>query len=401
MTAKKNNQLAIVGQIVPQENKYYKRVSRVYLIVSFVMLVVLILMAVFSIIYFNEYITYANFRYLLRDFSSIDSFSESSYQNIVYNSGSDSDFKYYKNGISIINNGSYMYYDSTGKLLVNDQLSYTSPVSVSSNKYILVYDLDSYDYSIYNQLASVLNGKTEGKIIAADISDEGSYVIVSKSRKTRYVAELFNSSFKKILTVNKDNYVLDVCVSSDGKYIGIASAVYSGNDFYTELDICEKGKNESVAKIKIDNSIPLKIKKNENGFMVLCDNCMYMIDYGGNIISRREFRGYEIKLADFSEKYCLIVSSNDTLGYNNLVTVIDSLNGQTISEISYNGRITEVKASVIDAHFGYLLTRDSVITINSDNSLNPTKLETHISSIVAVKEGVVLCGENSTLLISD
>ena len=108
MTAKKNNQLAIVGQIVPQENKYYKRVSRVYLIVSFVMLVVLILTAVFSIIYFNEYITYANFRYLLRDFSSIDSFSESSYQNIVYNSGSDSDFKYYKNGISIINNGSYI-----------------------------------------------------------------------------------------------------------------------------------------------------------------------------------------------------------------------------------------------------------------------------------------------------
>jgi len=395
-------QVSVAQRIEPQINKYYLKVSRRYLVVGVVFMLVLLLYIGAVTVFLGDYVTYDNLKYLARDFSAMTLSSNTDFSKMVYNGSNNMTLTYFRGGLAMCDSDSYVYYDTGGNLLVEDRINYTSPVLAESDKYLMVYDVGGRNYAIYNQLTEIISRETSGDIVAGDVADDGSFVVASRSRETRYVVDLYNSAFTKVMSIYKENYVLDTALSPDGKLVVICSAVPSDTDFNCEVEICRRGQSDPVSITNYEQTMPLDIYTIENGFVLLCDNGLYFFDYSGNIISGTSFSGMSLKYADISDSTAAVVCSSNALDTKNRIMAFDSASGEVIYDETVNYRVTGVYASVNrKKELLYFATPDSVIRINSDGGFDTHIPESKIVDVIPTTRGALVCGESSAYPIFD
>ncbi len=391
------NKVSVAESIGPQVNRYYLKVSKRYMIVGIIMVLLLFLYVICVMTFFGDYVTYDNLKYLSRDFSAVSIKGDMSFSKIVYNGRENMSFGYFRDGLAVANGDILNYYDSSGICLIEDDINYSEPVIEGGEKYMLVYDLGGTGYSVYNQLTKIIGRDSDGRIMAGDIGDDGTCILVSRSRDTKYVVELYNSAFNKSMSIYKDNYVLDAAVSPDGSRIIICSAIPSDTDFSCEIDICAAGKSESVSVMTYERTMPLGVYTSDYGFALLCDKGMYFFDYDGHIISSCDFNGMSLRIADINETSAVIVGGVNALGRENRVLVFD-LSGEKLYDSVVNLKITGAYASrsVTDA-LAYLKTSSSIVMIDKDGAeINLNSTETgDIMSVVPMTEGAVICRRSS------
>ena len=183
--------VSVAGRITPQINRYYYKISRKYMTVGILFMLLLVLYLICVMAFFGEYVTYENLRYLIRDFSAMSVPGSGDFTKIVYNGSDDMTFSVFRGGVAACDGDSYLYYDTGGINLISDKMNYADPVLVPSEKYLLAYDLSGNGYAIYNQLTRIVQRETEGRIMAGDIADDGSCILVTRSRETRFVVDVF------------------------------------------------------------------------------------------------------------------------------------------------------------------------------------------------------------------
>ncbi len=398
----KNMQVSVAGRIEPQINRYYLKVSRRYLVVGVVFMLVLLLYIGCVTVFLGDYVTYDNLKYLARDFNAMTLSADADFSKIVYNGSDDMAISYFRGGLAVCDNDAYMYYDTGGNLLIEDRLSYGMPVLAASDKYLMVYDVGGREYSVYNQLTEIISRDTTGDIVAGDVADDGSFIIASRSRETRYVVELYNASFAKVMSIYKENYVLDAAVSPDGKRVVICSAVPSDTDFNCEVEICKRGQADPVSITTYEHTMPLDVYTMENGFVLLCDNGIYFFDYEGGIIDGMSFSGMRLKYADISDTTSAVVCSANALGSENRVMVFDSGSGAPIYDETLNYRVTGVYASAnTKKALVYFTTPESVLRINSNGGFDAHTSDNEVLAVIPTARGALVCGENSAYPIFD
>lgn len=395
-------QVSVAERIEPQINKYYLKVSRRYLAVGVVFMLVLLLYIGAVTVFLGDYVTYDNLKYLARDFSAMTLSADTDFSKMVYNGSDNMTLTYFRGGLAICDSDSYVYYDTGGNLLVEDRISYSSPVLAESDKYLMVYDVGGRNYAIYNQLTEIISRETDGDIVAGDVADDGSFIVASRSRETRYVVELYNSAFKKVMGIYKENYILDAALSPDGKLVVICSAVPSDTDFNCEVEICRRGQADPVSITTYQQTMPLDIYTMENGFVLLCDNGLYFFDYNGNIKSGTNFSGMSLKYADISDAAAAVVCSSNALGTKNRIMAFDSASGTVIYDETVNYRVTGVYASVnLKKELLYFTTPDSVVKINPEGGFDTHIPENKIVDVIPTSRGALVCGKSSAYPIFD
>ena len=395
--------IPIAGRVEKQRNRYYLRVSRRYMVAAVLVLLLLVLYIMCVTVFFGEYVTYDNLKYLLRDMDAITVGGHDDFERIVYNASENTEAEYFRNGIALCDTDKYRYYDTSGVMLVEEELGYKNPVMVSSEKYMLVYDLDGRGYSIFNQLTRIIDREAEGSIIAADICEDGSYIIVIRSNETKYVAQLYNGAYNKVLSVYKDSYVFDVALSRDGRTAVICSICPGDSDFDCEIDICERGKNESVKKISRTHTMPLDAYAYDGGFAVLCSNEIMFFDEKGNDIRETVFNGMSLRYADINGKTAAVAGTTNALGSENRVIVFDMENtpGNVLLDREYPIRIMGIYASRSDGSAAYLKLHDTVARIGKDGEIVNAQTESEILTVVPMNTGALVCTSTAAYRISD
>lgn len=387
--------VSVAEKIEPQINRYYLKVSKRYMALGIFLMLTLIVYIVCVMLFFGEYVTYDNLKYLVRDWSAMTLTGDDSFTDIVYNGNDNTHFAYFRNGLVVCDNDSYMYYDNSGIQLIDDDIGCADPAVSSSEKYVLVYDVGGNEYAVYNQLTQIIRRKADGTIIAGDIADDGSLILVTRSRETRFVVEVYNAAFNKTMNIYKENYVLDAAVSPNGDMIIICSAVPADTDFNTEIEICRNGQSERVALMSYEHTMPLEVVATSEGFTLLCDNGIYFFDYDGHITKSAGFDGMSLAYADINDVSSAVVGSVNALGSENRVMAFDTagnvLYNQEMSRRVkgvYAGRDTE-NAPV------YILTTDSVIKVKADGTMSEHKPESgEILTVIPLREGVLICRES-------
>lgn len=398
----KNTQVSVAGHIEPQVNRYYIKVSRRYLVVGIVFMLILLLYIGAVTVFLGDYVTYDNLKYLARDFDAMTLSGNDDFSKIVYNGTEDTTFAYFRNGLAVCNGDSYSYYDTSGGLLVSDKVSYSSPALAPSDKYLLAYDVGGREYSIYNQLTGIISRTSDGDIIAGDVSDDGTFVIVERSREARYVVELYNASFTKVMNIYKENYVLDATVSPDGKFVAICSAIPSDTDFNCELEICRRGSADPISINTYEQTLPLDLYAMNDHFVMLCDNGIYFIGYDGAIKDGMNFSGMRLKYADLGEETSTVVCTINPLGNEYKIVVFDSKTGIKLFDKALSYRITGIYATVNarDA-IAYITTPESVIKITPEGEFAVHTSNERVLSVIPINKGALVCAENSAYPIFD
>lgn len=363
--------------------------------VGIILMISLIVYIICIMMFFGEYVTYDNLKYLVRDFEAMSLPGSDEFTQIVYTGSDGMKFEYFKGGLALSDGESYSYYDASGINLIEEDIGYTDPVLVPSDKYLLAYDVGGTGYSVYNQLTRIIERETILPIISGDIASDGTMVIATRSRETKYVVDVYNSAFNKTMSIYKENYVLDTAISPDGDYIIICSAVPSDTNFSCEIEICVNGQSESLFTTTYENTMPLDAYAAENGFAVLCDKGMYFFGYDGHMINGTAFTGMSLRFADISDDGAAVVGSLNALGSENRVIVFD-INGNILYDKEIHERINGVYASV-NHHDAlvYYTTSDSVSKIAPDGTVITEKVESgELLDVVPDSDGALICCKN-------
>lgn len=352
------------AQKAAQKNRYYARVSRRWRAVGWLFGVLLAVYLIAILAIYGKYITYDNLTYLARDFDLSVRTSSNTYTTVSYSRQETLVFTPYKSGMAVVGSDMLRLYDGAGISLIEDNLNYTSPAVCASDKYLLVYDLGEKQYSIYNALTRVVRRDTDFRILCADMSDAGPFVLVTRSNETRYVVEYYNEALNRTMSVYKDYYVLDAAVRDDGERFVICSAIPSGTDLSCEISLCQAGAGEPVKTAVYAGAMPLAADFAPNGsFTVVCDTCVLTFDADGEELSRYPISGMTLVTAQQSDGITVIVAAENALGSKNRIVVLDSA-GNILLEEHRHERIVSVCVTGNDSLCA-VLTANAVLTFDA------------------------------------
>ena len=388
----KEKRLAVAGKIEPEVNRYYARIAKRYTAAGIAALFLFLVYLGGVIVFASDSITTENLSYLVRDFGTAADESARDFGRIVYNGSSDTTFAWFRGGLSVCGPDSYRYFDKNGLSVISDPLNWSDPVLVPGEKYMLLFDLGGTGWAVYNQLTGIVSRESDERIIAADIASDGSLVMVTRSRDTRYVVSLYNAAFNQTMLNYKDSYVLAAAISGDGEQFLVASAVPSSTDFDCEIEVCRRGEETPLTTDILSHAMPLMARATESGFVVLCDSAVHYYDTYGVRQKTVSLSGMTLKYADILSGRVAMVGQVNALGSEHRILVLDS-DGSTLCDEVLRQRIAGVTMgrNPSDA-VCYLRTNDSVIRMRADGSFESYAPDSgEIIGVVPLSSGALLC----------
>lgn len=354
--------LRVSDTIVPQKNRYYLRVSRRWRLVGWGFAVLLGLFLVVTLTVYGKYITYDNLTYLARDFDLSVRTTDDVHTTVTYPRQETLAFAPFKSGMAVVGADVVRLYDGAGISLLEDKLGYTTPAVCASDKYVLVYDLGAKQYSVYNSLTRVIRRDTDFRVLCADMSDTGAYVLVTRSNETRYVVEYYNEALSKTMSVYKDHYVLDAAIRDDGSRFVICSAIPSGTDLSCEISLCQAGSAEPVRTTTYPGAMPLMVDFAPDGsFTVVCDTMVLTCGADGEELARYPISGMTLVTAHQSGGITAIAASENALGSENRIVVLDAA-GNILLDTLCRQRVTDICVTDGAESLCAALTPNAVLT---------------------------------------
>ncbi len=257
---------------------YYATVSASYKIVQRILLLLLVFFIVFSIITNYREITFDNFFYLIRDFTSASDEGSNTYETLSYESDSRQKFTAFRGGIVSVSPSRISIFTATGRRTLTDAVEFSSPYAVASDRFVLVYDTAGNEFSIYNSFARVFNKKLEHPVKCATIADDGSFALVTESEKGNPEIRLYNKNFALKATIpltdkvfkTHTDYILSIDLDSKREKLAVASYGLGSGIGITLVSVFDL----SDMKSSKGDEITLESQTTYNGEMPIC--CSYM-----------------------------------------------------------------------------------------------------------------------------
>ncbi len=396
---KADEALRVSGKIRPQTNRYYARIARRYKAAAVCTCIVLALFCLTVLAVGSEYITYDNLTYLVRDFDLTMQNEKEAASTISYERHEGLQFASYKTGMAVAGSDSLTIYDSAGIVLMEDALNYTTPCLDASDKYVLAYDLGAKSYSIYNALTRVVRRDTEFRLIGADMSDSGAFVLLTRSNETRYVVELYNAALNKTMSIYKDHYVMDAAIREDGERVVIVSAVPEATDLGCEVALCSAGEAEPVMTVQFAGLMPLDAAFHPDGsFSVICDGAVLFFDKNGAQSGRYSISGMTLVDAAMGRGYVALLGAENALGSENRLVILNS-RGETVLSQMYRERMQKVTVTALDGAWGEMadsfcavLTSSSVLLFDENGIKATYPLDDEdVLTLRTTDTGVMVC----------
>ncbi len=307
---KKNAQNRELVDALPQ-NEYYESVSERFGILQVILYLSLLAFVALSFLKNTGLITYENLYYFVKDLNaSAEKVDVWNTDSVSYPTDDIQSFTLYRQGLAVAGNNSVTVFTATGRQTVSQTISYHNPVAVGTGKYLLVYDLGSTQYSLYNSYTQIYAGETERPISGATMSDTGTYALITSTAGSTSLVSLYNSDFALVNTYTKNGYVTDVSIDPSGETVAMIVSSVSNGAFHTELMVCQIGTEKVYSSTQISDSFGISCAfTDEKTVTVLCSGGVYTYRSNGERINAYDFMGDTVEAASVSE-FGAVVSLN-------------------------------------------------------------------------------------------
>ncbi|MBR6681754.1 MAG: hypothetical protein IKL40_02075, partial [Clostridia bacterium] len=388
--SQKQNRIDI-SEKKPQVNNFYLVISGRFKTAKYITLCVLVIFLLTMVVLCRDEITVENLRYLFKDFEMGENVVVNTDSSITYDSDPQVNLALYKGDLVISGSTNFTLCDLQGNNRLSEDSLFSNPVILTGDKYILVYGLSENTYAMYNTFSKLHTESFDYPIIAAALSDEGMYAIVTRTTEYRSVIYIYNKNFERVGAIYKDKYIVDIEFNSDGTKLLIASTYSSNGNYCTELVNYTPYSNEASKTQIIENSMPIKVAYNKNGgYSIACDNCIYFYDSEYNHKSTFDFGTKILPLSiEMTNEHTTITYSENIVGEDIRVLVFDE-NGSTVVNASASGIAKKTRTT---KDYVYVLQNGSVCRINNqDGSAVYYNTEKNAHEMLLVNDSLIVVG---------
>ena len=371
---------------------YYASVSAIYKIAQRVLCVLLIAFLLIAIMTNYREITYDNFFYLMKDFSSAVDADSTNYETLSYDSDSRHQFALYRGGLAIVNPSSVSAFSATGRRTLRQPSDFSSPFVVTSDQYLLTYDTSGTTFSVYNSFAKVYTETKQYPITDACFAEDHSFVVVSRSDRSKGVIYSYSKNFKLQAEMRYSYYLLDVALSSEQNRmvsVGYDNGTGIGRTMISlrEYPFVEKQDANVYLDVAVDGEFPLACGFLENDrIAVITDSSIHI--YNKNLeeiqnhsYSKKSVRGFHISSEGVAVS-TVYASQNEVIAFDKFGNLL--YNGA----VTYN--VTEV--GVYD-EFVFLKVENGVIRLTAQSGQKERLPSGDGKMLLYNEKTVLVCGE--------
>lgn len=369
---------------------YFASISAFYKVIERILWVLLVLFLVFALITNYKEITYNNFFYLLKDFSSAVDSETSNYQILSYDSDKRQKFALFRGGIVSASPSSVSVFTTSGRRSLRNNNDYYSPNLVACDKYVLVYDSASSSFSVYNSFSKVYNKRLEDPITDATFANDGSFAVATRQADIKTVIHLYGKDIKERGYISQSDYVFDMSLNSkDGRLATVAYNVGAGTGetVVTVYDIASSSSAQKLPVHTVDGEFPISCAYLENGELAVVTNGSIRI-FDKNLKQKKVQNFYEASVTAFN------------VSQNGAVAVVSSGSVRTVYAFDasgdqvYNKHIGEnVSKTDIVGKYLFLQTASGVIRINTDDKTRQYLSSDKGTMLVYSEDTAIVCGE--------
>ncbi len=380
-----------ISEKKPKVNPYYLVLSGRFKTAKYITLCLLVVFLLTMVVLCREEITVENLRYLLKDFEMGENVVVNTDSSITYDADPQVNLALYKGDLVVSGSSRFTLCDLQGNNRISEDSLFSNPVILSKEKYLLVYGLSENTYAIYNTFSKLHTETFDYPIVAAALSDEGMYALVTRTTEYRSVVYIYNKNFERVGAIYKDKYIVDVKFNSDGTKLLIVSTYSSNGNYCTEI-VNYTPYSESASKThNVENTMPIKTGYNQNGgYSIVCDNCIMFYDKDYNLISTFDFGTQILPLTvEITDKFTVITYSENLVGEDIKVLVFDE-NGSTVVNTSAKGAAKKTRTN---DEYVYILQNGSVCRINNqDGSTVYYETEKNAHELLLVNNELLVVG---------
>ena len=376
---------------------YYAGVSAYYKVAERILLVLLVLFIVFSIITNSSEITYNNFYYLLKDFTSAADAGNNTYETLSYESDSRQRFVLYRGGIAAVSPSRLSIFTATGRRTLNETSSFSSPYAVSSNRYVLFYDTAGKSFSIYNSFSKVYSEELPNPVKCAALGTDGSFAIVTKAESGYWTTRIYTRSFDLKAIIPTSEYIFGLSLDSDGQKLAVLTyneGIGIGRTKASIYDLSKmkdsKGNKITLIKtLEYDGEFPIKCGFIDSGaFAMITDSRIRFFDKkleetdSSDDYSDGSLRGYY--LGDEGVAVAVIRNAGSAV-------YVFNGSGNALMSDEFSQHISDI--SVYDQYL-FLQTEQGVMRVDCRNNTVETLNAGNGKMLVYNGKTALVCGES-------
>lgn len=367
---------------------YYATVSAWYKVLQRIFLVGLAVFSVVSITVNFKHITYDNFFYLIKDFNTAVDTESVRYETLSYDASADQSFALYRGGLAVVSRSNVSAFTATGRRTLNSNSAYSKPFAVTSDKYLLVYDIGDGNMAIYNSFAKVYSEKLNYPISDACFSKEGSFAVLTRSEQYESEIIVYDKNFKKLINYRKGSFAVDVALSPDGEKLG---ALYCDTDdgiVCTKMVLYDLKNQEKIDEQIYTGEFPLACSfLDDGGFAFITDTRVRTFDkiFREKAESDSYFAG-SVSAVWCDNEYAAVAFNNGITSDTNEVFVFDKR-----GELVYND-VVRSDVSQFAVRDGYFFVKNTVGVIR-------IRIEDGNKESLECQDGKMLVYDGSTVLV--
>ena len=269
----------------------------------------------------------------------------------------------YRGGAAVAGCKGISIYASDGALLLT--LAYeqpmTAPRTAVSRDYLIVYDLGSTAFLVFNAHDLLYEGESGAPILGVGLSDAGCFSLIVASDTALSAVELYDASFRHPYTLNRASATVAAPLAGDGRTLALVGATAVG----AQVDFITFGETESRASVTFEG-FPLAAEFTANGVLaVLTTKGLYTVTTMGKTLGTLDFAGAVPTAYDIGEHGAAVALLDDAVtGASRVVTV--SRRGKERGTVTLQ---SEVSAVALGRTYCYVLSFDTATAFSRKNGM--------------------------------
>ena len=322
--------------------------------------------------------------------------------NISFVANDHNRFHLFKKGLVILSNEKLSVYSMSGEEKHSIPLTYRTPTVSGSEKYLIAYDRGGTDFIVTNGATTLLQSKSEAKIINANMNPNGAFSLITDGPDCKTLLTVYNPSFDIVYKLySTEQYVMDAAISNNNKSMAMIALSASDDGFISTVSFYHLDEEQPYFSHTLTDCVPFSVQYDSDGrIRVLCENRFLLFEKDGTLVSEIPFEQTELLSYTFgSERMVGLLTNNYSSGGHSTLALL-SRNDTEPSRISFREETLSVSAA---GNFIAIRCPNKIVVYDRKLELDRTyTIPAGVKSCIMREDGTVLIigTDFATLLVS-